>query len=47
MEAINRKEQKSKEIIILDQVAGKHLLKESMMKKQTEIEAVMIGDMEE
>ena len=46
MEAMNRKEQKTKEITIHEQVADKHLLTESMMKKQDEIEIVMIGDME-
>ena len=37
MEAMNRKLQKTKEITILEQVADKQLLKESMMKRQAEI----------
>ena len=45
MEAMSRKEHKTKKITIPEQVADKHLLKESMMKKQDEIEAVVIGDM--
>ena len=31
---------------ITEQVTDKHLLKESIMKKQAETEAVMIADME-
>ena len=46
MEAMNKKVQKTKEITIPKKVADKQLLKESMRKKQAEIEAAMIEEME-
>ena len=45
IKTMKRKVQKTKEISMPEQVAAKHLLKKSMMKKQVEIEAVMIEDM--
>ena len=45
IKAMNRKIQKTKKILVPEQVADTNLLKESMIKKQAEIEAVMIEGM--